>query len=103
MKNKTKGIEIFTGITEELRKQGFDCFEVHPCRVVGEDKSLPIAIQSIEQCEPNEAEFWSVYVHLIGGGLDCIADCETEKQANELVEFLKVLCNVHDPNPDYHM
>lgn len=67
----------------------FDEFEYHPCKVVDEDKNLKKEIQSIEQCEPEEAEFWSVYVHLIGGGLDCIADCATEDEAKQLIEILE--------------
>lgn len=89
--SKTKGIELILGISKELPKTGFDAFEVHPCKVVYEDKSLDPKIQAVEQCEPEEAEFWSVYIHLVGGGLDCIADCETEEQANQLVEFLTAL------------
>lgn len=87
---KVKGIEIFTKITKDFRLTGFDGFEVHPCKVV-EEINIPDKLQCVEQCEPAEAQFWSVYVHLVGAGLDCIADCETEKEANELVEFLKAL------------
>jgi hypothetical protein len=36
-----------------------------------------------------EADFHSVYLHNTEGGSMCIADCETEEQANELAETLK--------------
>lgn len=98
---KVKGIELSLAITNELSKNGFDCFEVHPCKVVDGEENLPI--QCIEQCDNKDAQFWSVYVHIIGGGLDCIADCETEELANELVKFLTVLCNVHEPDSNSHM
>jgi len=87
---KVSGIELVLGITKDLLLNGFDGFEVHPCKVI-EEISLPDKLQTVEQCEPEDADFWSVYVHLVGGGTDCIADCETERQANELVEFLKTL------------
>ena len=97
MKNKTKGIELVLQITNDLRFYKFDCFEVHPCKVVDGEAEFPTIKQCVEQCEREEAEFWSVYVHLTGGGLDCIADCETEELANQLVEFLKALCVNYKP------
>jgi hypothetical protein len=87
MNKKIKGIEIFTQITKDLLHSGFDGFEVHPCREYDKDTKSA----HIEQCEASEAEFWSVYVHLVGAGLDCIADCETENEANDLITFLKTL------------
>lgn len=88
---KVKGIELFTQVTKDFRHQGFDGFEVHPCKVYEEAEATLNKKQFVEQCKPAEAEFWSVYVHLVGAGLDCIADCKTEKEANELVEFLTAL------------
>ncbi|HEY5392458.1 MAG TPA: hypothetical protein VIJ57_10110 [Hanamia sp.] len=88
---KVKGIEIFTKISKDLRHTGFDGFEINPCKVVNGEENFPNKMQCIEQCEPHEAQFWSVYVHLFGAGLDCIADCETEQEAKDLVEFLKAL------------
>lgn len=97
MKTAVKGVELSMNITADLRFQKFDTFEVHPCRIVEDDKGLPDIMQSVEQCEPHEAEFWSVYVHLVGGGLDCIADCEHEVLANQLVDFLKALAVNYKP------
>ncbi len=67
----------------------FDEIEVHPCKVVDEDKTNNLTVQAIEQCEPEEAEFWSVYVHFVGGGIDCIADCDTKDEADTLAEIIK--------------
>lgn len=44
-----------------------------------------------EVCEPEEAEFWSVYVHLTEGGAMCIADVTSLEEAEKLAEFLKNL------------
>lgn len=60
--------------------EDFDNVEVHPCREVGHD--------AIEQCEPGEEEFWSVYVHLVAGGLCCVADFMTSEEAETFRIFL---------------
>jgi len=88
---KITGIQIFTNITKDFIKTGFDGFELHPCKVINGVDSILAEHEYIEQCEPNEAEFWSVYVHLVGAGLDCIADCENEQQAKNLIAFLEGL------------
>ena len=41
-----------------------------------------------EQCEPKEADFWSVFLHLTEGGLLCVADLPTEELANDLEQLL---------------
>jgi hypothetical protein len=61
--------------------------EVHPCHTIEKGKNGSKDI--VEQCEPEQAEFWSVYVHLNEGGVDCVADCDTEEEANEFAEFLE--------------
>lgn len=61
--------------------QPFDGFEVQPCK--------EIEPEIIEVCEPHEADFWSAYYHLTAGGVDCIADFETQEQANTFIEFLE--------------
>ncbi len=76
-------------LTLPAPNQKFDEIEVHPCRVV---ERVPIAngfSDTIEQCEPEEAEFWSVYVHFVGGGIDCIADCDTQGEADCFAELIK--------------
>ncbi len=72
-------------------KQAFDAIEVHPCKVIErvEIGTSGKFCDTIEQCEPEEAEFWSVYVHFVGGGLDCIADCDTKGEADCLAELVE--------------
>lgn len=101
-RKRVSGIELIVNISTELRHKFFDEFEIHPCKVI-EEVDIPNKLQLIEQCEPNEAQFWSVYIHIMGGGLDCIADCETEQHAKGLVEFLKTLCIKYSPDEDTHM
>lgn len=79
-----KGIIFFP--TNILGK--FNELEVHPC--------MEVEPGIIEQVEPEDAEFWSVYIRYDPtqnkdnfGGLDCIADCGTKEEADGLVEFLK--------------
>lgn len=78
---------IDASFTEVL--QPFDEIEVHPCRYIDKD--------SIEQCEPNDAHFWTVYYHLTDGGLDCIADFATKKLANTFKNFLESFLKKYKP------
>ena len=40
-------------------------------------------------CEPHEAEFWSVFGHLIEGGLECFEDFATEAEAQAFAVKLR--------------
>lgn len=42
-----------------------------------------------EVCDEENAEFWSVYLHQIEGGVQCIADLHTKKQAEQLAELIE--------------
>lgn len=55
----------------------YDGIEVHPCAKVGcgPDDCC------VETCERDEAQFWSAYVHLKAGGVECIGDFATEQEA----------------------
>lgn len=65
-------------------RQEYDEVEVHPCT---RDKD-----GNCEQCEPNDPELamWSCYLHLITGGIECVADFENEKEADAYARFLRV-------------
>ena len=70
--------------------------EVNPCREydtnTGQEDWTPD--KCIEQCEPNEAQFWSVYIVYDGKsaqGIDCIADFLEETNADNLAALLKTL------------
>ena len=56
----------------------FDALEIHPCMVVGHDS---MGGQIVEQCEPKDAQFWTVYGHFRTGGVDAFEDFATEAEA----------------------
>lgn len=70
----------------------FTNIEIHPCK---EEEG------HVTQCEPEEAHFYSLYLHYDPyepkdrkdnptgfGGLDCIADTDTEEEAEQIKTFL---------------
>jgi hypothetical protein len=56
----------------------FDGLEIHPCRT----EHAQGGTSFIEQCEPETAEFWSVYGHCRSGGVLCFEDFPTKEQAH---------------------
>jgi hypothetical protein len=58
----------------------FDGYEVHGVRRYGRGKS-----SYCEQVPDAEAQFWSVYGHIPGQGVDCIGDFKTRQHAEEVV------------------
>lgn len=79
----------------------FDGFEVHPLVLLGNGDNAPkneaITAEGYEQCERDDPKLfcWGVYGHLIPdasrniGGLESIADCATEAEAEALAELLE--------------
>lgn len=65
----------------------FDEFEYHPCRT-----SFLGDKEYVDQCDAEEADFWSVYIHLEKGGLSCIADFDSEQ---DCIDFIKLLTNIN--------
>lgn len=61
-----------------------DGLEIHPVREEMDEQG-----GYCEQCEPEEAHFWSVYAHLEEGGVDCLEDFPTEAEARRYAERLK--------------
>lgn len=45
----------------------------------------------ISKCCDEDAEFWSVYLHDVNGGRDCIADCKTLGAAHQLEKLLLIV------------
>lgn len=78
--------------------QPFDAVEIHPCKIVGNDEKNGKDI--VEQCEPDEEDFWGVYIHVPDMGLECIADAATREDAEALANLLMYAGkNFHrDPN-----
>lgn len=50
----------------------YDAIELHPCWKAGD---------VIERCSPDEADMWSVYLHLREGGVECIGDLDSLSEA----------------------
>ncbi|MEO1194232.1 MAG: hypothetical protein AAFY02_20935 [Pseudomonadota bacterium] len=79
----------------EIRR--FDGLELHPVRdnLWDEDERGPRPFDNpddhetcCEPCEANEAHFWSVYAHLVEGGIECLEDFPTEAAARRFAEQL---------------
>lgn len=81
-------------ITEFPIEQPIDGLEIHPCKIIDPAKYKGDK-EVVEQCEEGEEDFWSVYVHFVEGGLQCIADYSTKSEAMELESLLNSLlvCN----------
>ena len=63
----------------------FDGLELHPVRSL----SCPGVHQSWqEQCEPHNAEAWSIFGHCINGGAESFGDFPTEEEARAFAERL---------------
>ncbi len=60
----------------------FDHLEVHPCLAVGRDEKGQILLEQCEEKDPAVC-VWSVYGHLIAGGLECLADFDQREQAED--------------------
>ena len=61
----------------------WDDVEVHPVARL-EDGSCEVV-------DEGEHSFWSVYVHLVEGGVQCVADLFSKKQALTFADFLRIL------------
>lgn len=68
-------------VITEANKRDFDAVEVHP--VMSWQDPDDSSSYLCEVCDPvtDEPSFWSAYVHLVEGGVDCIGDFATEQQA----------------------
>ena len=62
----------------------FDGLEIHPCRTERVEDGRTF----IEPCEPETAEFWSVYGHCRTGGVLCFEDFPTEAEAHAFAKRL---------------
>ena len=57
----------------------FDGYEIHGVKEFGEPGD-----RFCEQVGDDEAEFWSLYGHIPGQGVDCIGDFTTREHADEV-------------------
>ena len=61
-----------------------DGLEIHPCCVIGFSDDMEI----VEVCEPDEADFFTVYGHCREGGVTAFEDFQTVIAAREFAERL---------------
>jgi hypothetical protein len=57
----------------------FDAYEIHGIKAYGRGSR-----RFCEQVDDAEAEFWSLFGHIPGQGLDCIGDFATREHAEEV-------------------
>lgn len=55
----------------------YDDYEIHGCKDFGD---------FTEQVPDDEAEFWSLYGHIPGQGVECIGDFTSRHHAEEVLE-----------------
>ena len=64
----------------------FDTYEIHGCKEY---------CNAVEQVAEEEAQFWSLYGHIPGQGLECIGDFKTRNHAEEVLS--RIIGNNHFP------
>ncbi len=71
--------------TPKAAKDKWDRVEIHPVVY------LPEHHDCFEPCEDNDPDLycWSVYLHQIKGGIQCIADLPTRELAEQLAKLIK--------------
>jgi hypothetical protein len=60
----------------------FDAYEIQPCHRYFDADEPDLAF--VEPCEPYEADFWTVYGHIPGEGVQAIGDFDTNEHAEEV-------------------
>ena len=60
----------------------FDDYEILPCRrYIDMDEPQ---VSFVEPCEPPEADFWTLYGHIPGEGVEATGDFDTRQHAEEV-------------------
>ena len=70
-----------TDSTARILPTRFDGYEIHGVREFDDGGG-----KYCEQVPDDEAEFWSLYGHIPGAGLECIGDFKTRALAEEIYE-----------------
>jgi hypothetical protein len=65
-----------------LAIRDYDALEVHPCC------TIPDA-DAVEICQPDDAEFWSVYGHCRSGGIEFLEDFPTAAEARAFMHRIE--------------
>jgi len=64
----------------EAAESYWDDIEIQPVKEI--EKGICETIEEVDE------DFWSVYLHQLGGGLKCIADVRTKKNAKKLAKLI---------------
>jgi hypothetical protein len=64
---------------EQVTKHIFDNYEIRPCWRLGEG-----GISYVEVCEEEQAQFWTLYGHITGEGVQAIGDFISREAAEEV-------------------
>ena len=75
--------EIYSSVLQTR----FDDYEIHGVYEFSEDDR-----SFCEQVPDDEAQFWSLYGHIPGQGLDCIGDFKTRQHAEEVFARITGRC-----------
>ena len=60
----------------------FDDYEIQPCRrYIDMDEPR---VSFVEPCEPSEADFWTLYGHVPGEGVQAVGDFDSREHAEEV-------------------
>lgn len=84
---ENKRLKEFLVFTPDAAKEQWRELEVHPIWDDGKGNCEP--------CDEGQESFWSVYVHNISGGMQCIADLPTKELAYKLSELIENLVKSH--------
>ncbi|MBW6537389.1 MAG: hypothetical protein K0B11_20440 [Mariniphaga sp.] len=64
----------------EAAESYWDDIEIQPVKEI--EKGI------VETVEEGKEDFWSIYLHQLGGGLKCIADLKTKLEAKKLAKLI---------------
>jgi hypothetical protein len=67
----------------------YDNYEISPCKQVLDSDAYPPE-ESIEVCEEQEAEFWTLYGHIGGEGVHAIGDFRSREAAEQV--YARITC-----------
>lgn len=96
---------FYSGLIDKTYSDKYDTLEVQPVRFCwfGEGATA----WDVEVADNDkEADFWSLYIHIEGEGVECIADFPTRKSAEDCMalcrQLMKVAARNENPNADWY-
>lgn len=73
--------------------EGWDEIEIHPVAIVRVEDDDTAHMEPVDN--EDEADFWSVYIHIVGKGLMCIADFELKEEAITFKKLIELLIKTY--------